>query len=306
VKCLIEWKSYASCTDYDSIVEAEQQVEGLVKLLSFSKKPRPMKVLDCFGYFQYEDPDHRFFGFLYAFPPNSDLNSSPVSLNELLLDMTRPKRSYTLPSLPQRVRIAQSLAITILELHNAEWLHKGLNSQNVVFFYTSGKVLDFSSPFVSGFEYARPDKASAASFDVRGSPMDIYRHPALIGPFPPGQKRPRYEIKHDIYSLGLVLLEIGLWQQLAIFRKAGTKPADFFKLVKQLAIQELPHRVGDIYRDVVLSCIEGKGLYIEKEETEQVDSDAGPKSAGEQGGRDTSLVNFYWVVVRELERCHCK
>jgi len=265
-----------------------------------------MKVLDCFGYFQYEDSDNRFFGFLHAFPTNSDLNSSPVSFNELLLDTTRPKRSYNLPSLPQRIRIAQSLTITILELHNAEWLHKDLNSQNIIFFYTSGKSLDFSSPFVSGFEYARPDKADAASFDVRGSPMDIYRHPSLLGPFPLGQKRPRYETKHDIYSLGLVLLEIGLWQQLRIFRKAGTKPADFFKLVKQLAIQELPHRVGDIYRDVVLSCIEGKGLYTRTEDAQQVGTSADSKSADERGGRDTSLVNFYWVVVRELERCHCK
>jgi hypothetical protein len=113
-------------------------------------------------------------------------------------------------------------------------------------------------------------------------------------------------MKHDIYSLGLVLLEIGLWQSLGVFRKAGTKPADFFKLVKQLAIQELPHRVGDVYRDVVLRCIEGEGLYTKKDEAQQEGPSPSRKSFDEQGGRDASLVNFYWVVVRELERCHCK
>ena len=302
VKCLVEWKSYADLTDYDSIVEAERQVEGLVKLLRFDKKPATMDVLDCLGYFQYEDQDRRLFGFISSFPPKSDSNRPPVSLYDLLIDGAKKKRSYSLPSLPQRIRIAQRLAITLLELHNAEWLHKDLNSRNVTFFYSSGTSLDLSTPYVSGFEYARPDDISAISFSVRSSSTDIYRHPSLLGPFHAGQKRPRYKRIHDIYSLGLLLLEIGLWKRVGDFRKPDTKPADFGKTLKQLISRELPHRVGDIYRDVVLRCIEGIDLY----EADEPEGQAGPENSFEKEGRNVSLVKFYWSVIRELERCHCK
>jgi serine/threonine protein kinase len=283
-------------TDYDSVVEAERQVKGLVELLRFDKKPATMAVLDSLGYFQYEDQDRRLFGFISAFPPKSDCSRPPTSLNDLLVDGAKQKRSYNLPSLPQRIWIAQRLAITLLELHNAEWLHKDLNSRNVVFFHSSGAQLDINTPYVCGFEYARPDDIGAISFSVRSSSTDIYRHPALLEPFAAGQKRPRYQRIHDIYSLGLLLLEIGLWKQVGEFRKPSTKPADFSKMLTQLANRELPHRVGEVYRDVVLRCMEGKDL-CEADE---------PDDGSESGGLKSSLVKFYWSVIRELERCHCK
>lgn len=297
MKCLIEWKSYADLTDYDKIVEAEGQVENLVGLLKFDKKPATMNVLDSLGYFQYEDQDRRLFGFIYAFPPKSDSNQSPVSLHDLLADGAKHKRSYSLPSLSQRISIAQRVAITLLELHSSDWLHKDLNSRNVLFFHGSGTGLDLSKPYVSGFEYARPDDISALSFSVRRSQTDIYRHPTLLGPLSSGQKRPRYQRSHDIYSLGLLLLEVGLWKQVAEFRRPDTTPEGFRKMLIKLANYELPHRVGEIYRDVVLKCIEGKGLYEQHPAQED-------ELANET--QNTSLVKFYWLIIRELERCHCK
>jgi len=52
------------------------------------------------------------------------------------------------------------------------------------------------------------------------------------------------------------------------------------------------HRMGRIYRDMVIRCIEG----IEKA-TDETDSE-------EQKSED--LMSFYWFVVRELAKCHCK
>ncbi|KAF2680892.1 hypothetical protein K458DRAFT_489753 [Lentithecium fluviatile CBS 122367] len=304
VKCLVEWKSCADLTDYDSILAAESQVEDLVKLLNFGKKPATMDVLEAFGYFQYEYQDHRLFGFISAFPPKTDANNAPVSLNDLLVDVTKPKRSHPLPSLPQRVRMAQRLAITLLELHNVEWLHKDLNSRNILFFYNSLATLDLGTPWVTGFEFARPDDISALSFSVRASSMNMYRHPSLLGPFAPGQKRPRFQRIHDIYSVGVLLLEIGLWKQVGDFRKPNMKPSGFATTLKQLAHRELPHRMGEVYRDVVLRCMDGEGLYISGEQHEDDDEDDDAQNKRE--GRNASLVKFYWSVVRELERCHCK
>jgi len=50
--------------------------------------------------------------------------------------------------------------------------------------------------------------------------------------------------------------------------------------------------MGRIYRDMVIRCIEG----IEKA-TDETDSE-------EQKSED--LMSFYWFVVRELAKCHCK
>ncbi|KAF4944587.1 hypothetical protein FGADI_12584 [Fusarium gaditjirri] len=193
--------------DVDSLDEKEvgYTLSTLRGVVTFSNTSA-----DSLGYVQYEEQEHRLFGFISAFPPKSDCNQPPLSLSDLLVDGTKHKRSYSLPSLPQRLRIAQRVTITLLELHNSEWLHKDLNSRNVLFFYGTGTVLNLSMPYVSGFEYTRPDNISAISFSVRSSPTDIYRHPGLLGPFPAHQTRPRYKRVHDIYSLGLLLLEISL------------------------------------------------------------------------------------------------
>jgi hypothetical protein len=114
--------------------------------------------------------------------------------------------------------------------------------------------------------------------------------------------RPRYKRVHDIYSLGLLLLEIGLWKQVAEFRRPDTTPADFRKILVKLATLELPHRVGDVYRDVVLNCIEGKRLH----EGGEPELHPAQENEVENETRNTSLVRFYWLIIRELERCHCK
>ena len=178
-----------------------------------------MSILNCLGYFQDDSADRRLFGFINVIPPKASQLSIPVSLNELLQDVRNPKRTFALPTLPQRIRIAQRLAITFLELHNSEWLHKSFHSDNVIFFKQNDKVVQFEAPYVCGFEFSRPDQVSAISFDVQSSLMDIYRHPSLRGPFQPGKERPRYQRAYDVYSLGLVLLEIGLWQSVRAFQK---------------------------------------------------------------------------------------
>jgi serine/threonine protein kinase len=197
----------------------------------------------------------------------------------------------------------------MLELHNAQWLHKDLHSDNVIFFSSSNiaskhtdKItnIELTNPYICGFEYARPDQVSAISFDVRKSSFNFYRHPSLSDVDTNG-KRPRYEKKHDIYSLGLLLLEIGLWQPLKVFYKEGSDTVDFGKKVKSLAIAELPHRVGEGYKDVVLRCLSGDGLGNDSQEG---DGDS-TGNVGPQPTEDPDLAKFYWLVVRELEKCHC-
>jgi hypothetical protein len=89
-------------------------------------------------------------------------------------------------------------------------------------------------------------------------------------------------MQHDIYSAGVVLLEIGLWSSFACYPyqghgindKALAVPNDFLALfphaeerdprkrafrnkemLEELAESELPRRMGRKYTDVVLMCL---------------------------------------------------
>lgn len=87
-------------------------------------------------------------------------------------------------------------------------------------------------------------------------------------------------MQHDIYSLGVVLLEIGLWTSFVLYDEDGGTfspvqndilgPVDLARplprnfedsasrnklKLEDLAIKELPSRLGKRYSDVVLLCL---------------------------------------------------
>lgn len=96
---------------------------------------------------------------------------------------------------------------------------------------------------------------------------NIYRHPSRQGL----KVQELYVMQHDIYSLGVCLLEIGLWSS---FVGQNHQPTPSFDVAEELtssnptraAIQikqrlidktkvELPSRMGKKYTEVVLSCL---------------------------------------------------
>ena len=80
-------------------------------------------------------------------------------------------------------------------------------------------------------------------------------------------------MQHDIYSLGVCLLEIGIWDSFVLFeakRAAASKvlPKDVEKNEKaygvaekvkeclvELALDKLPSKMGDKYTEVVVNCL---------------------------------------------------
>lgn len=119
------------------------------------------------------------------------------------------------------------------------------------------------------------------------------RHPSRQGTHPEVD----YEMRHDIYSLGVVLLEIGLWTSLVIFdhdeKPCLSRPHpilqslvvsgaqdtrqcayDNKQTLELLAARELPSRLGKRYTRAVMQCLQfldpeqdvdavGAGLYRE-------------------------------------------
>jgi hypothetical protein len=114
------------------------------------------------------------------------------------------------PSLNDRIGLSIALVETILQLHTSGWLHKGVRSDNILFFPQKESGADITRPFLEGYEYARADNPS----DMTESPAlqqeaNLYRHPALLR-----RDRESFRKAFDLYALGCVLIEIGLWSGL--------------------------------------------------------------------------------------------
>jgi hypothetical protein len=92
-------------------------------------------------------------------------------------------------------------------------VHESFRSENILFFPRLLKTqestksedrLDISRPWVMGFEFSRPEFDFSSGRPDKDVARNIYRHPER-------QKQPQrpFSKVHDIYSLGVVLLEIG-------------------------------------------------------------------------------------------------
>ena len=117
--------------------------------------------------------------------------------------------------------------------------------------------------------YFRPVDAATTHGDDMVWQRNLYRHPGMYG----RTSADRYLMQHHIYSLGVVLLELGLWHsfilrthhpqtgamlditeqlQLGNKRKAAIEIKG--KLV-ELAKSHLPAHMGTVYTELVVSCL---------------------------------------------------
>ncbi|KKP02294.1 hypothetical protein THAR02_05587 [Trichoderma harzianum] len=152
---------------------------------------------------------HNRVAFMFAIP--DAVEPAPVSLLGLLSSEAPP------PNLGQKFWIAAKLSRCIFQLQLVKWV-----SENILFFpkrensTTLVPRIDLAEPWVLGFEFRRPEQYFSAGLEDKCLARDVYRHPdRQQSPTQPFIKL------HDIYALGVVLLEIGLWQRALTLDKSG-------------------------------------------------------------------------------------
>lgn len=138
----------------------------------------------------------------------------PRSLRDLLLHRPSPN------SLSLRFDIARQLARSISSVHTFGFVHKDLRPESVLVFDNSNGLT--KSVFLVGFEEFRPDAGWTQRHGDDFIERNIYRHPSRQGPNPEED----YIMQHDIYSLGVCLLEIGLWRSLLSYDPEASHPLD--------------------------------------------------------------------------------
>lgn len=289
VPVLIEWKvisSSLSKSDQDTLSE---RIQDLAQLLHTEGKPDELHTLDCVGIVEIQGSDGQDLqlGLLFRMPQKSKV----FTLADLLAD--------GLPvSLTAKFVLAKVLAKALLFLHLASWMHKGIRSDNILFFADQVTEVDLAQPYLAGFEYSRLNTPDAYTQNVDNNfENNLYRHPEHQGvpsvesPSTKANPRKHFTFGADYYSLGVVLLELGHWKSaLAMTKDEGidgafemaTEGRDIF--LKNLA--GLQNKMGDAYTNIVSRCIKGEF---------PVASDQSSHTAQE---------SFYLNAVRPMEQCH--
>lgn len=249
-RIIVEWIRYS--THWEGAVSEEMmtRVEAIASLLNAPDKPIE-QVLHCLGYFH--EPSRYAFGLIYQFPSLSapDRPRSPRTLIEAI-QVTMDTRSR--PSLESRLMLAYKLVCSVIDCHKVGWVHKSICSYNIVFFHLdSSKPSSWiETPYIVGFNRSRPDDPKVFTERAKtGSRYVQYQHPLYAG----GQ---RFITDFDYYSLGIVLLEIGLWKPLHSMTHGWkyASPEDFRRDLLTKRVSLLAHAIGSGYREAVETCLQ--------------------------------------------------
>jgi hypothetical protein len=253
---VVEWVDYDREAVEERFVHV-RRLDDLARMMHSASERHPdLHTIDCVGYT--DDTANSRYGLVYK---------APVASYDTLHALISSADLKT-PDLDERVRLAHTLAVALWSLHSLDWLHKSLCSNNILFFpsaisasatratASAALVPDISSPYLVGFDASRPDMDTEMSVASRNpSILDLHRHPLSLS----GLSRRPYCKSYDIYSLGLVLLEIGLWKVLQTYYKPHYS-ADRWrdKIILPVLVPGLGSKTGRLYREVVERCLSAK------------------------------------------------
>lgn len=252
----------------------------------------------------FEDPKRSRYAFVYQVPAPSIsriLEPQEMATPHTLLSFLQHAAdtdSSNMPSLEDRFRLAFNLASTVLQLHAKGLTHRNINSNNIFFFVQSvlskpngGKLWKtgvIRTPCLTSFDQCDEDSINPHQEPLASS---IYRHPWIER----GQ-RTRYRPAYDIYSLGLILLEIGLWMPITSLWKTKYARLDFKLRLQTIYIKKLAAKCGSAYMRVVDYCLRAADGTTQSRVHTQPDSTGNHQPPMQQ-------MEFYWKAIRKLEHC---
>jgi serine/threonine protein kinase len=238
------------------------------------------------------------FQFIFHFP-----DDMPVlrSLRDMLLNTDEAQ-----VPLSRRLSIGRELAKAVSYVHTFAFVHKNIRPESVLCFEEDSSRLGDQDETSSSVFFPAPTKSHAClvGFDafrvVDGGTLlggdltwerNVYRHPLRQGTNPTEV----YRMHHDVYSLGVCLLELGLWESFVEYRELvdsdserrtklgkvyndfcawlkkiqaskatdqasqSSSHSDVASLLKDYLVEQartrLPSRMGERYATVVLSCL---------------------------------------------------
>lgn len=252
---LVEWMWYALGWDKVDLSQRSVVMELRAKSFGLHQKPSSLRTLDCVGCFEKRGPKSGF-GFVYRLPEHT--RPEPKDLFQLLED--GEQHAANQPLLGDKFSLAAAVADFLKQFHIVGWVHESFNPHNIIFFSSQegsahSKSPDLKSPYFVGLHRSRPSGSIWQTEGPEAAGASDYHHPDYM-------INGRYRPEYDYYSLGIVLLEIGLWRTLKEMLSG-----DKFKTMSAAQIRQeliklcktrLGAKMGVVYRDTALRCLDGR------------------------------------------------
>ncbi|KAL6244527.1 hypothetical protein RBB50_008769 [Rhinocladiella similis] len=266
------------------------QIESLAFLLSQLRSPS-LHSLHCSGFY-WEDAN---IALIYSLPWLTDHESpsSPtalpnvVSLSTVLSDNSLKKADPT-----TRRQIACALAEVILQLHTAGWLHKQIRPNNILLtnFIESQwpGVQSYQGPFLVGYGYSRQNEPREISDALlEDADLRLYRHPMSVDLEEQRDSRDKYRPRFDLYSLGMVLLEVALWKPLKaiipgtfslVMHQKSFEPASVLLELqgngaRDSVLAEVEYSEGSGFANIIRWCLDPREFIQTIETDDQLEQD---------------------------------
>ncbi|KAF2821622.1 hypothetical protein CC86DRAFT_410712 [Ophiobolus disseminans] len=210
-----------------------------------------MLSLRCLGYI--DDAGNARSLILYRSPQSHPWASSPPSLHDIIMKGWVGKLG-----LSQRFRVARTLAASILDIHTSGSRHSNINSRNIAMMPRQLNDPE-PLPYLLGWG-AEP----LPTDELMALEQNLYRHQTQFG-----RCSSPSTTEQDVYSLGVVLLEIGLWTTMpTVFAKLLETSPRFsareenavFKKVSRVVLDlaygpDVRREMGERYARVVQNCL---------------------------------------------------
>ncbi|PQE14042.1 het-s domain-containing protein [Rutstroemia sp. NJR-2017a BBW] len=291
VPILLEYAPYDPIYSITGITPSMTRFEKLFAGLSqayFSNDKLLVGLLRLIGY--YEDAENSRFCLLFALPTNfgpMDIESPSMqmptvnTLSDLLISP-----AYE-PSLEVKYRLAYNLANAVFDLHAKGIVHGNLLSSNVLFIEhpTSRQPVDLTQinmrhSYLGSYDLFSDNATDGSDSGLAKSSL-LYRH--SLDPRITSYTNLTAESKSlDLYSLAMILLEIGLWSSLSeLFPRATTVPSNPADVLKHLA-----SRCGSIYVKAVQACWRAPEAELSR-----------------QARPDVMHQKVFWSVSKALDAC---
>ncbi|KAJ5106163.1 hypothetical protein N7456_002838 [Penicillium angulare] len=211
-------------------------------------------ILQCIGWIIPENQDYDTIDLVFSYPSN--INSEPISMHTYLRlrsenSLPRNLAVWNRPPLGARFKLAQSLVRLYANFISVGYVHRGISSHNILFFAD-----DINKPHLAGVAEARPQSIEHQSSYLSTEYLDrelYWPWKTILRESSPKQDTESWSTATDLYGLGVVLVEVGLWRT-AKHICGDCSMQDFHQTKLPQAVEKLDYHMGEIYRDVVKRC----------------------------------------------------
>jgi hypothetical protein len=251
--------------------EASKELAAILRDSSFNSWERDpvrrqlslsMSVFEFEGYI--DDMEAGLLTFMYRIPTQVGVSSHTMIHRSRSLAYWIRDTGDGPPSLEERYAVAYHLCHTVFNQHVSGWVHKSIRPGNVILFPTRNKESELMGPgraythipYLKGFELSRRMTGIVSDFIESDTSYDVYRHPNRRGENILAQFRP----VHDLYALGVLLIEIGTGKPIVTsIKELNTPPASgiFEDDSMRIAREKLPKNLGTRYTECALRCLAG-------------------------------------------------